>query len=125
MTNKYKNAFAAVILTMSALLLPAIAQVPSDLITYQAPPTAISLQNVAYDSLMAISATNAELCPRRNWEIPTLGRYSSQAVAVEQSDNESIDAGLQKFAQGESKMPASIGNATGNITKINGTMIWM
>lgn len=125
MTVKHKIAFAAFGLIMVSFLIPALGQLPpSDMIMKQPAPAAIDLRNVDPLSLSAIGGSMQHVGQRVNWEIANFGRYSSTAVKAVQSENESIDPTLQKFAQGEGGLPANVGNATGNITEINGTMVW-
>lgn len=99
-------------------------QLPSDLITKQPVPTAIDLSNVAPSSAKAIDGLNPELTRSQFSDIDNLGHYNSYNIEEVQNATDGIDPTLQKFAGGTEALLPNVGNATGNITEINDTMVW-
>lgn len=98
---------------------------PSDLITFRpAPVEKLGLQNVDPSSARAIAATNEPLVKFTPWELPNLGHYASWKAELEQSEPVGPTKSLMNFSTTTPGIPASVGNATGNITMINDTLVF-
>lgn len=98
---------------------------PSDLIVFRPGPVQpLGLQNVDPSSARAIAATNEPLGPYRNWELPNLGHRASRAAELSQDEPAGLSRSLLNFSASTPELLASVGNATANITIINGTMVW-
>ena len=123
MTIKYKNAFAAIVLTLSVLLIPAACQLPSDLITKHPAPACLDLRNTAPSSALAIDALNPELGPFKLIEMAPLGHYNSALVEETQADTDTATEAVKGFLVGD----VAAGNSSlepMNLTDYNGTMVW-
>ena len=123
MTIKYKNAFAAIVLSLSVLLIPATCQLPSDLITKRPAPVCLDLRNTAPSSALAIDALNPELGPFKLIETANLGHYSAALVEETQADMDTATEAVKGFLVGD----VAAGNSSlepMNLTDYNGTMVW-
>lgn len=105
-----------------------LATLPSDQIQTAPLPGSIGLSGTVPDSAKAIDATNPEFGPRVDWEIPNIGRLVSWCITETQEDNVGVPTALTNFSEQTPAIPASVsnetGNVTGNVTIINGTMVW-
>lgn len=98
---------------------------PSDLITFRsAPVEKLGLQNVDPSSARAIAATNEPLVRFKPWELPNLGHYASWKAELSQDEPAGIPKNLMNFSNTTPEIPASVGNATENITMINDTLVF-
>ena len=123
MTIKYRNAFAAIVITLSVLLIPAACQLPSHLITKQPAPACIDLSNTAPSSAKAIDALNPELQAFNLTETAPLGHYNSALVQETQGDMDAATEAVKGFLVGD----VAAGNSSlepMNLTDYNGTMVW-
>lgn len=101
------------------------AQLPSDFITYQNAPSAIDLQHVSPNAARSIDNLNPELTTFQLVDMADLGHYSASTREETQESNETQTEAIKDFV-GESIAPlVNVGNATDNITEINGTMVWL
>jgi hypothetical protein len=101
---------------------------PSDLIQTAPLPGKIALSGTVAESVKAIDATNPELTKPVRWDMAALGYYNSEKVTVDQ-DSEAPVGVPEKLLNFSSAKPldlnkTSVGNITGNVTVINGTMAW-
>jgi hypothetical protein len=98
---------------------------PSDLITFRpAPIEKLCLQDVDPSSARAIAATNEPLVRFKPWELPNLGHYASWKAELSQDEPAGIPKNLMNFSNTTPEIPASVGNATENITMINDTLVF-
>ena len=103
----------------------ASAQLPSDFITHQNAPLAIDLQHVSPNAARSIDNLNPELTAFQLVDMADLGHYSASTREETQESNETQTEAIKDFV-GESIAPlVNVGNATDNITEINGTMVWL
>ncbi len=101
------------------------AQLPSDLITHQPAPTAISLQNIAPSSAKAIDGLNPNLTKSQHWKMPDIGVFSSEPK-TETQGREGVPSGLLNFSGAKAEIPANVGNVSKNATKLNkSTLIYL
>ena len=123
MTIKYRNAFAAIVITLSVLLIPAACQLPSDLITKQPAPACIDLRNTDPSSAKAIDALNPELEPFKLIETAPLGHYNAAAIQDIQGDMDTATEAVKGFLAGD----VAAGNSSlepMNLTEYNGALVW-
>jgi hypothetical protein len=114
-----------IILGLLLLVSLASAQLPSDLITHQNAPVAIDLQHVSPNAARSIDNLNPELTAFQTRDMADLGHYSASTGEETQGSNETQTEAIKDFV-GESVAPlVNVGNATDNITEINGTMVWL
>jgi hypothetical protein len=101
---------------------------PSDQIQKAPLPTTMGLSGTTADSARAIAETNAPLTKAVKWPTADLGVYNSEKIIVDQ-DAEAPVGVPAKLLNFSSQKPidlnkTSVGNVTGNVTVINGTMAW-
>jgi hypothetical protein len=118
MTSKIINCIT-VILSLLILIGIAGAQLPSDLIVKQNAPTKLDLSNTAPSSAKAINDLNAKLTKQPKWSMPDIGYLTSEKVTLVQTDFELVTKAIQNFVNGSNALPVSVGNLTGNFTKIS------
>lgn len=113
------------LLVIFALLAPALAVSPSDLITIDPRPGLIELSGASENSLVAIDNLNNNLTPFQDNELTDLGHYYS-GLRTSTQGIEAISPVQLAFAESFDPMPDSVGNAT-NATEINATneLIWL
>jgi len=108
---------------MLATLMICDAQLPSDLIVQQGAPQVLDLQHVVPASAKAIDQLNANLTAWKDKDMADLGHYFSYKRDEAQEPSIGVPGGLLNFSgvlPAEKELPANVGNATGNITVING-----
>lgn len=99
---------------------------PSDHIQTGPKPSVMALSGATPESAKAIDALNENLTAFQDGDLPDFGHHFSGLRQSVQSLNDSMTAVQAAFAEAQVKnlSETSIGNATGNITEINGTMAW-
>lgn len=113
------------LLVLFAMLVPALAVSPSDLITIAPHPDVIELSGASGNSLAAIDSMNSNLTPFQDNELTDLGHYYS-GLRTSTQGIEAISPVQLTFAESVDPMPDSVGNVT-NATEINATneLIWL
>lgn len=100
------------------------AALPSDIIQIGPKPGLLALSGATPESAKAIAATNENLTAFQGGDLPDLGHHFSGLRQSIQIINESITPVQAAFAEELVANLTSIGNVTGNVTVINGTMAW-
>jgi hypothetical protein len=115
-----------VLLVFFALLVPAMAANPSDLITIDPRPGLIELSGASGNSLVAIDNLNSNLTPFQMAELVDLGHYYS-GVRESAQTIEAISPIQLEFANAIEDLPANVGNATNATLVTNATngLIWV
>ena len=114
-----------IIIGLLLLVSLASAQLPSDFITHQNAPLAIDLQHVSPNAAKSIDNLNPELITFQPRDMADLGHYSTATREEIQASNETQTEAIKAFV-GERIAPLdNVGNATDNITEINGTLVWL
>lgn len=114
-----------IILGLLLLVGLASAQLPSDLIAHQNAPPAIDLQHVSPNAAKLIDNLNPGLSSFQLTDMADLGHYSASTREETQGSNETQTEAIKDFVGGEVAPLVNVGNPTGNVTEINGTMVWL
>ena len=99
------------LLVFFALLVPAMATSPSDLISIEPRPSTIELSGASENSLAAIDSMNSNLTPFKMTELVDLGHYYS-GIRESAQTIEAISPIQLEFANAIEDLPANVGNAT-------------
>ena len=101
------------------------AQLPSDFITHQNAPAVADLQHVSPEAVKAIDNLNPGLTSFHLTDMADLGHYSASTREETQESNETQTEAIRDFVGEEVAPLVNVGNLTGNVTEINGTLVWL
>lgn len=111
------------ILILFALLVPALAVSPSDLITVGPHTGLVALSGASANSMVAIDHLNSNLSPFAANELTDLGHYYSGTRAANQ-DIDVISPVQLAFIGEVNELPANVGNDS-LVVDANSSLIWV